>query len=217
MDVTADISTTLLTKNEQNLPHVISALADGQIAIIPTDNVYGFIANGDRSDAVDRIYRLKHRERDKPLCYFTTREQASRYGYIDTRAERIMSLWPEAISVIVPRKSVVPDYVTSGKDSVLLVCIDQYSQQLAELATFPIVATSANISGSDSITSFDDACQTFLGKVDLILKSEASRKGQSSTIVNLTHTPPVIQRIGPVSVDFVKSIIPDIQIDPAAH
>lgn len=201
---------TVMKKDAATIDAVLDRLRAGALAIIPTDNVYGFVANGDRADVVDRIYQLKGRDRSKPLCYYTTREAASRWGKLDARAEKIIALWPAAVSLIVPKKTTVPDYVTSGMDSVLLVCIDAYTEQLAQRADFPLVATSANLAGEPAITDFHAALSQFKDSVDLILEGEASRRGRSSTIVNLTYTPPIIQRQGPVEAEVVREFIPDV-------
>lgn len=206
------ITTEVIQKQLQELDHVVERLRAGALAIIPTDNVYGFVANGDRPEVVDRIYELKARDRSKPLCYFTTKLKASTWGEIDARAEAIMNLWPAPISFIVPKKPVVPDYVTSGMDSVLLVCIDAFTSALVEKADFPIVATSANTSGQPAITNFDEAYAQFDGQVDMVLQGEPSKRGMSSTIVNLTYDPPIIQRIGPIGLDQVREFIPNVII-----
>ncbi len=200
----------LLEKDLNILDEVLDLLRHGAVAILPTDNVYGLVTNGDFAESVERIYTLKGRDHSKPLCYYTTPEAASHWGQLDERASRIIDLWPEAVSLIVPKRASVPDYITRGMDSVLLVCIDSFVEELARRADFPIVATSANLSNEPAITEFEKACEQFAGKVDLILNGGASSKGQSSTIVNLAVEPPFIQRQGPVSAERIKYLIPDL-------
>lgn len=202
----------ILKKQADALQQVIDLLRGGAVAILPTDNVYGLVTNGDNPQSVERIYALKGRDLGKPLCYYTTSEQAAQWGRLDERAQKLIATWPSAVSLIVPKRASVPDYITRGLDSVLLVCIDPFVEQLARLADFPIVATSANISDQPAITDFEDACQKFEGKVDLILDGGVSKQGRASTMVNLSVEPPFIQRQGPVSADRLKQMIPDLII-----
>lgn len=200
----------ILKKHRDVMDEVIALLREGAVAILPTDNVYGLVTNGKLQTSVERIYSLKGRDRAKPLCYYTTPEQAAQWGKLDERALDIIKLWPGAVSLIVPKQPQVPDYITRGMDSVLLVCIDAFVQELARRADFPLVATSANLSNEPAITDFDSARAQFEGQVDLILDGGVSREGLSSTIVNLSVTPPFIQRQGPVSADSLKKIIPEL-------
>lgn len=199
----------IIPKDESKIDTVLKYLEDGALIIIPTDNVYGFMGNGNIPEVIDRIYKLKDRDRSKPLCYYTTPKDAPIWGQIDSNSEEIISLWPAPISIIVPKHKCVPDYVTSGMDSVLLVCIDQYTKELAQRASFPIVATSANLAGEPPITDFDAAYQQFDGFVDVILKGEPSKRAMSSTIVNMTFCPPVVQRVGPYGIEDVRKIVPE--------
>lgn len=200
----------ILKKHSDVMDEVIALLREGAVAILPTDNVYGLVTNGQIQASVERIYRLKGRDSSKPLCYYTTPERAAQWGKLDDRALSIIKLWPGAVSLIVPKQPTVPDYITRGMGSVLLVCIDAFVEELARRADFPLVATSANISNEPAITDFESAREQFEGKVDLILDGGVSREGLSSTIINLSVVPPFIQRQGPVSADSLKKIIPEL-------
>lgn len=200
----------LLEKKPKNIEVILNMLRAGSVVILPTDNVYGLVTNGDFSESVERIYALKGRDHSKPLCYYTTPEGANQWGCLDERANKIIDLWPEAVSLIVPKKASVPDYITSDMDSVLLVCIDPFVEELARKAEFPIVATSANLSNEPAITEFEKACQQFMGKVDLIIDGGSSKKGQASTIVNLAAEPPFIQRQGPIPAELLQALIPEL-------
>lgn len=202
----------ILKKHTETMEQVIALLREGAVAILPTDNVYGLVTNGNFPASVERIYNLKGRDHSKPLCYYTTPDQAPKWGQLDERARKVIALWPGAVSLIVPKQKIVPDYIARRMDSVLLVCIDPFVEELARRAEFPIVATSANLSNEPAITDFNTARQQFEGQVDLILDGGISKEGHSSTIVNLSVEPPFIQRQGPVSAESLKIIIPDLVI-----
>lgn len=204
-------TTEVVEKEEKNLPWVAQALEDGKVGIIQTENVYGFIINANCKASARKVYDIKGRDLSKPLSYFTTKEQMDEYGILCEGARKIAGRWPDAVSVIVKKKDSVPSYITANMDSVLLVCIDSYTESLAKLCSVPIAATSANLSGEDSITSFSSVYEKFNGIVDFIVKGEDSSRGQASTIINFSQRTPFIQRLGPVSYLELKELINDLE------
>jgi L-threonylcarbamoyladenylate synthase len=206
------MSAEIIDKSPRAVDRVIDRIRAGKLVIVPTGTVYGFVIRGDDATLVDRIYDLKNRDRGKPLSYFTTPEKAHSYGELGNAACQIISHWPAAVSVIVPKKSCVPDFITAGFDSVLLVCLDDFTRAMADSADFPLVATSANISGERSIIDFETAWQQFGETADVIVRGRRAESYLSSTIVNFTYEPPVIQRLGPIGVDFVQRYVPDVRV-----
>lgn len=202
----------VIEKSRRTVDLVIDRIRARKLVIVPTGTVYGFVIRGDDPGLVDRIYDLKNRDRGKPLSYFTTPQMAHTYGELGDAARKIVAHWPEAVSVIVPKKSCVPDFITAGVDSVLLVCLDEFTHDMAERADFPLAATSANISGEQSIIDFDAAWEQFAETADVIVRGQRAESYLSSTIVNFTHAPPVIQRLGPVGVEFVRQYVPDVRV-----
>jgi len=204
-------NTEILEKTYENLQKISDYIESGKIGIIHTDNFYGFIINGNSESSAREIYNIKGRDNGKPLCYSTNKLEMDKYGVICEGAQKISERWPAPISFIVKKTDSVPDYITSGLDSVLLVCIDDYTEKLSSICNVPIAATSANLSGEESIVSFNNVFEQFNGVVDFIVRGDDSCRGQATTVVNFSKEKPFIQRTGPVNHSEVIELIGDIE------
>lgn len=210
-------NTEILEKTPENLQKISTYIESEKIGIIHTDNFYGFIINGNSESSAREIYDIKGRDNKKPLCYSTNKLEMENFGEICEGARKISERWPAPISFIVKKKGSVPDYITSGLDSVLLVCIDDYTEKLSSLCNVPIAATSANLSGEESIVSFKKVFDEFNGIVDFIVRGDDSCRGQATTVVNFSKGKPFIQRTGPVSYMEVKGLIAEVEKAETQH
>jgi L-threonylcarbamoyladenylate synthase len=204
------MKTEILEKNSEGMDLLIQYLQKGKLAIIPSENVYGFAGNGFLKSVADRIYNLKQRDLSKAFAIYTTREKADNFGCLTKEARRIISIWPAGIGIVVKKKPLVPEFVTAGKNSVLLVCVDEFLEILAEKADFPIIGTSANISNHNENIDFESVYRDFNGKVDLIIRGEPSSRGKGGSIVDCTDHFPKILRLGAVQKEKIQEIIPKI-------
>ncbi|MEW6617799.1 MAG: L-threonylcarbamoyladenylate synthase [bacterium] len=206
------MDTIIVERSFHSLEKIIDVLERGGVVILPSENVYGFAVKALSKEAVDRVYELKGREKNKPLVYFTSKRKAEEYGIIDDNAKKIIDLWPEGVGIIVPKKDNVPSYVTAGKDSIMLVCVDEFLESLADKASFPIAGTSANKSGEKENIKFDSVDKMFNGRVSMIVKGGKCKRGQSGTIINLSVKPPTVLREGPFSTERIRELIPNILV-----
>ena len=87
--------------------------------------------------------------------------------------------------------------------------------KLIELANTPIAAPSANISGRPSPTDIERCVEDLRGRVDYIIGGEKSEVGVESTIVDCTVTPPMVLRPGGITLEMLREIDPNIEIDKA--
>lgn len=202
----------LKADNEDTLKKVVDTILKGGIIVFPTDNTYGLLANGNNKQAVEAIYQLKKRERRKPLGYLCNKKKADELCYISNEAKKVLAMWPEAISIILPKKECVPNYITSGFSSVLLVCPDTVSENLVEMCPEPIVCTSANLSSEPAIVDFETAKSIFDGKVALIVDGQESLRKANGTIIDFSQPQPTVLRSGPFPIEKLKSIIPNLVV-----
>ncbi len=95
-----------------------------------------------------------------------------------------------------PKKNIIPDYVTFQRSSVHLVCIDRVTKLISEYSPVPVAVTSANLSGAPLITDPTTVIEKFENSVDLFLIAGESKYKCSTTIVDFTQEPPTILRKG---------------------
>ena len=114
----------------------------------------------------------------------------------------IENFWPGPLTLVVKRKSCVPDRTTGGLDTVGVRMPD--SKIALDLITWsgcPIAAPSANLSGKPSPTKAEHVIEDLQGKVDAIIKGPDCRVGIESTVLDVTGDTPTILRPGVITAE----------------
>ena len=182
-------------------------IRSGGLVAFPTETVYGLGADGFNEAACRRLYEIKGRPIDKPLSLMVAnREMIDDIAEVTPLAQRLIEEYlPGALTLILPKKSVVPDFVTAGSQSVGIRMPDnQIALALIKAADCPIAAPSANLSNEPPPTTAQEVLKSFEGRISLILDGGACRFGVSSTIVDLTGEELRILREGTISPDSLK-------------
>lgn len=171
-----------LNFNNANIQKIADSILSGEVCVIPTDTLYGFSCSAFSKHAVEKIYKLKQREADKPFIILLPNIQAlSRFGIVlDTQTEKkLQDLWPAKLSVVFDCANSEYEYLHRGKKT-LCFRIPAYPLLLSLLElTGPITSTTVNISGENPIEDINEAKGIFGDDVNLyvdagILKSEPS-------------------------------------------
>ena len=130
-----------------------AAIQAGEAVIYPTETVYGLGADATDPAAVDRVFEIKTRPRDKPLSVaFADADHASQYTEpTDRELTFIQEFLPGPVTVIVDRQPTLPDTLTGGRRRVgVRIPANEAALALCRAAG-PITATSANRSGEPSV------------------------------------------------------------------
>ncbi len=186
------------------IEEAVEIIKKGGTAIIPTDTVYGLTANALDKKAVKRLFLIKERPTNKPFSVFVKDlKMAKRLAYIDNKTEEnLKKFWPGQITFIL-KKKIVPDFLTAGKKTIGLripECL--IIKNLFDFLNFPLIGTSANISGKSASGEIKKVIEQFQNKKnqpDLILDAGDLPKSKPSTIVDLTLLVPKILRKGKIS------------------
>lgn len=180
----------------------------GSVIVYPTDTVYGLGADALNPEAVLRVFKIKGRSPDQPLPVAVSGlEMAETLAVVSDEARRLMAaFWPGALTLVLPKKPIVPSIVVGGGVSVGLRTPNHAVPLLIiRESGLPLIATSANKHGAPSPVEAEEALRQIGSEVDLII--DCGRVGgQSSTIVDLTKTP-LIVRSGPVTREMIEKII----------
>ena len=185
---------------------VASLLKRGGVVAVPTDTVYGLMADVLRLAAVRKVFRIKARSHAKALPVFVRDiAMARHYAYVEQSLAPILGeLWPGQTTVVLRKREVMPDLVTGGSKTVGLR-VPAYPFLTAVLAAFPnpLTATSANLSGSEPAHSGVAVQNTFrrhIPRPDLVVDAGGLPPSRSSTVLDLTHPEnPKILRMGAIS------------------
>ena len=197
----------------------VSILKSGGLVAFPTETVYGLGGNAYDSTASARIYAAKGRPSDNPLIVHISsfEEIYPLVKEVPKDAKKLAeSFWPGPLTMILEKSEAVPKETTGGLDTVAVrMPSHPIANRLIKNAGIPIAAPSANASGRPSTTKAEHVIEDLDGKIDMIIDGGSSDIGLESTIVDLTVSPPLILRPGYITYEMLKSILPDIEYDPA--
>jgi L-threonylcarbamoyladenylate synthase len=186
-------------------------LEHGELVAIPTETVYGLAANALNVDAVLQVFEVKSRPQFDPLIvHVANPDQAEKYAAeISLLAKKLMSkFWPGPLTIVLPKKKIIPDLVTSGMDTVGLRCPDHpLTHALLSELDFPLAAPSANPFGYVSPTTSQHVEDQLGNKINYILDGGPSLVGIESTIVGFENSNPVIYRMGGIAVEEIEKEI----------
>ena len=211
------METLQLTPND--IARAAQLLRAGGLVGIPTETVYGLGANGLDPEAAERIFQAKGRPQDNPLIlHIPEASWLDRYCKdIPFTAYRLAeAFWPGPLTMILPRKDVVPDAVTAGLDTVGMRCpAHPLCRAIIEAAGVPVAAPSGNTSGKPSPTTARHMLEDMDGKIDAIVDGGPCSVGVESTIVDLTCTPPRLLRPGGITLEQLEEVLGEVAVDPA--
>ena len=209
-------------KAQKEALHIAGELIrQGEVVAFPTETVYGLGANGLDADACAKIYQAKGRPSDNPLIlHVANRSMIDQIAVkIPEKAEKLIAAFcPGPITLILPRKSIVPDRITGGLSTVgVRMPEHDVARALIAAAGVPIAAPSANISGRPSPTTAESVLVDMDGKIPMILDGGACDFGVESTIVDASGDKAVILRPGAITREMLEEVLGagHVVIDPA--
>lgn len=191
-------------------------LREGKLVAIPTETVYGLAANALDTDAVLRIFEAKNRPHFDPLIVHGSSSDwlKANVAQSTTLADVLMkAFWPGPLTLVLPKKSEVPDMVTSGLDTVAVrVPSHPMTQSLLQQLDFPLAAPSANPFGYVSPTTAQHVQNQLGDKIDYILHGGPTTVGLESTIIGFEEGLPIVYRLGGLSVDAIEEVIGKVEV-----
>lgn len=194
------IETVCTGTTTQDIARAAAVLQRGEVVAFPTDTVYGIGAHAMQPAAVERLYTIKERPRDKaiPLLIPTLDALPAVAASIPAAARALAErFWPGALTVVLRRAAAVPDAVTAGGETVA-VRVPDHPVTAALLAALdaPLAATSANLSGRPAPDTAQGVLDQLAGRIALLIDGGTCPGGVASTVVDLTVSPPRILRHG---------------------
>lgn len=199
-----------------DIEKVIGLLTQDELVAIPTETVYGLAGNALSSVAVAKIFSVKNRPQFDPLIvHVPDLEKATDYVLeIPEAAKRLAEkFWPGPLTLLLKKKSIIPDLVTAGLDTVGIRCPDHsLTRQLLKELPFPLAAPSANPFGYVSPTRPEHVEEQLGNKIPYILDGGACPVGIESTIVGFEDDKPVVYRLGGLSLEDIEATLGAVRL-----
>lgn len=190
------------------------ALRGGGLVVVPTDTVYGLAADAFSPRAVSRLLEAKGRGRDMPTPVLVGSRAAlsALVVALPAAGEALVDrFWPGALTLVCRH---TPHLAWDLGDTQGTVAVRMPDHPLAlELlgAAGPLAVSSANRSGRPAASTVGEA-QAMLGEsVSVYLDGGAAAGSAASTIVDLTGAAPTVLRVGALSVEQLREVVPELQ------
>jgi L-threonylcarbamoyladenylate synthase len=191
-------------------------LTEGELVAIPTETVYGLAGNALNPTAVLSIFDVKNRPSFDPLIIHTdSLEKLEAWvEYFPTQALQLAnSFWPGPLTLLLPKKKIIPDLVTSGLDTVAVRIPDHAltTALLSEL-DFPLAAPSANPFGYISPTNSQHVNDQLGEKIPYILDGGECNVGVESTIIGFENEVPTVYRLGGLALEEIIAVVGEVNL-----
>ena len=201
---------------EEELELAKNSLDQGNLVIFPTETVYGIGANALDSDAVNKIFKAKNRASNNPLIvHLKDKNDISKYAIVKNDIEKklINNFMPGPFTLILEKKSIIPNNVTCQMDTVgIRIPSNAIAHNLLNILDYPIAAPSANLSSKPSGTRVNDIKDEFDSSVDYIIDGGESTIGLESTVVKVIDDIPIILRPGFITKEDIIDVIGECHV-----
>ncbi|MDZ4401516.1 L-threonylcarbamoyladenylate synthase [Prosthecobacter sp.] len=213
--VTAVLPTDQPPLMHQAVEEAVRLLREGEVVALPTETVYGLAANALDAAAVAKIFEAKERPTFDPLIvHLASKEQIDLVAEVPaeialTLKKMVERFWPGPLTILLPKKPIVPDIVTAGLPTVAVrVSSNAIFRRVISALDKPLAAPSANRFGSISPTSASAVLTELDGRIHLIVDAGACMFGLESTIIKIEPGSPkmfiTIVRPGPITAEDLK-------------
>jgi L-threonylcarbamoyladenylate synthase len=203
-------TTRALAPDAAGIAAAAGILAHGGLVAFPTETVYGLGANALDASAAAGIFTAKGRPADDPLIvHVLAVEDVARVAQVvEGVATLARRFWPGPLTLVLPKRAIVPDVVTAGLPSVAVrVPAHPVAQALLRATGLPLAAPSANRFGHTSPTRAAHVLADLDGRIDAVLDGGATQVGLESTIVDLASEAPRLLRPGGVAAEDVEEVL----------
>ena len=171
---------------------VAKLIKEGKVIVFPTDTVYGLVCDATNQKAIQKLFKIKKRDLEKPIPVFVKDiEMVKQIAMVNEKQESFFKkVWPGKVTVILRAKIDFPQGVL-GEDKTIGLRIPDYAplNALFNKINKPLSGTSANLAGEHSCLDINDIVAQFANEKlqpDLIVDAGTLNSSQSSTVVDLT-------------------------------
>lgn len=175
------------------------AIKQGKVVVCPTDTVYGLLTDAANKKAVERLFKIKKRQKGKPIPIFVKDiKTAKKLAFIDEDQQKFLKkVWPGKITTVLVKREKTKIFGIGLKTVAIRIPNYKLINILLEKLNRPLIGTSANISGKPASTKIQEVTAQFTKrsiKPDLVIDAGDIEKSNPSNIIDLTGKKPKILR-----------------------
>lgn len=193
-----------------NIEELVEIINNGNLAIVPTDTVYGIIADASNESAVNKVFEAKRRNYTKPLIIMISNMDML-YRYVDNLSDLELNLinrfWPGKLTILFKKNDKLPGLINNNGEYIGIRFPDNKDLiDLMNRLNKPLVSTSANISDEGTITSVEKIRKELLDYIDYVY-DDGYKEDVPSTIIKVVDNKIEILRSGEISALIERDFI----------
>lgn len=170
------------------MSNLVNVLKNGGVAVIPTDTIYGVVGQALNKETVERIYKIKKRNPEKPFIILISNfTQLNDFGVAldESKKEVLTEFWPGPVSIIFPAFRENNAYLHRGTSTLAFRMPENKALKDLIQKVGPLVAPSANPEGKEPAKNIQEAKNYFGNAVDCY-KDGGEVYGKPSKIIDFT-------------------------------
>lgn len=192
----------------KDIDQVVGYLNHGQVVAFPTETVFGLGIRFNDLKALNQLYQLKKRNKNKAITLMVSSiQEIESFAYASTQARKIMEAFmPGKITIILKKKEAIDKRYTSNLDTIgIRIPDDAFVLALLQKAG-PMLVTSANLSGEQDLLTDEEVYEAFKEEELMIVRGKAGSSLPSS-VVDASKEEIVILRQGEITLKEIMEVI----------
>jgi len=178
---------------QEDIQKAVEAMRKGGIILYPTDTVWGIGCDATNSEAVAKIYKIKHRDDSKALvCLVDSDARLQKYvrNVPEVAWQLIDAVVKPTTLILDGAVNLAPNLIAEDGSIGIRITNEPFSKELCYRFQKAIVSTSVNISGEPAAQNFCDISEELLSAVDYVCFSrrQEHKPHQPSTIIKIGMT-----------------------------
>lgn len=166
----------------------IQHLANSDAILCPTDTIWGLSCDATNAKAVEKIYDIKGRSKEKSfIVLVSSTEMLKQYvTELDLDIQEISAQYNKPVTIIYPKAKNLANNVVAANGSIAIRLVkDGFTKDLIEQFGKPIVSTSANFSNEGTASTFDEISTELKNKVDYIVETDFGKDAANASCILL--------------------------------
>jgi len=190
----------------------LAVLESGGLVAFPTDTVYGLAADPWNEEAVQLLYRIKQRPQALPIpLLLSSAAEVDRVAVLAGTCKKLPErFWPGGLTLVLPKRGSVSDAISDRPTVGVRVPDLPLALDIIRAAGGVLAVTSANLSGGPTPVTAQQVEAQLGGRIPLILDGGTCQAGVSSTVLDCSVSPPVLLRLGVISVADLRAVVGEI-------
>ena len=189
---------------------VAKTLKSEGVICFPTETVYGLGGNALSKKVVEEVFAIKRRPTEKSLSVLVNQEWIPKLTcWEDNKVDRIMNaFWPGPLTLVLHAQPELPDYLKSPKGTIAIRWSSSLIvQELIKLGGYPLIGTSANLSGMPACLNPVDVKKQFGETTPMLVNAGILPENIPTSLLDCTQNPFKMLRSGGIDKHHIEDFL----------